>query len=270
MCIRDRLRRANRAALRDLEAAPLQIVETPVLHGVSFSVPRGARVALVGPSGAGKSTTLGLIERFSDPDSGRILFDGADLRTLDRKELRAQLGYVEQDAPVLAGTIRENLTIGAPDATDEDCQRVLEAVNLSALVARSAEHAGLDSGLDTEVGEHGILLSGGEKQRLAIARTLLGNAPVLLLDESTASLDGVNERLMREALDAVSVGRTMLVIAHRLSTVVDSDLIVVMDEGRVIGQGTHEELVASVPLYRELAKHQLLVSDEGDAADGVR
>ncbi|MGO1435038.1 MAG: ABC transporter ATP-binding protein [Canibacter sp.] len=253
------------ASRRDAEAAPPEIVETPVLHGVSFQVPRGARVALVGPSGAGKSTVLGLIERFSDPDSGRILFDGVDLRSLDRRELRAQLGYVEQDAPVLAGTIRDNLTLGRTDVSDAECLRVLQSVNLAGLVTRSAEHAGLESGLDAQVGEHGIMLSGGEKQRLAIARTLLTNAPVLLLDESTASLDGVNERLMREALDAVSDGRTMLVIAHRLSTVIDSDLIVVIEDGHVIGQGTHDELVNEVPLYRQLAEHQLLVAPETES-----
>jgi ABC-type multidrug transport system fused ATPase/permease subunit len=261
MDVRELVRGARGSARRELEALPPQIVETPVLHGVSFSVPRGSRVALVGPSGAGKSTVLSLIERFSDPDSGRVLFDGADLRELDRAELRAQLGYVEQDAPVLAGTVRDNLTLGAPNVSDEDCEKVLESVNLSQLVNRTAEHAGLETGLDAQVGEHGILLSGGEKQRLAIARTLLGAAPVLLLDESTASLDGVNERLMREALDAVAVGRTMLVIAHRLSTVVDSDLIVVLDEGKVVGQGTHDELVKTVPLYQELARHQLLVPE---------
>ena len=266
MDARDIVDSGRRRDRRDIEAAPPQIVETPVLHGVSFTVPAGARVALVGPSGAGKSTTLELIERFHDPDAGAVRFRGVDLRALDRDELRAQLGYVEQDAPVLAGTIRDNLLIGAPQASDDDCLRVLDAVNLTALIERSAHYAGLASGLDAEVGENGLLLSGGEKQRLAIARTLLTRAPVLLLDESTASLDGVNERMMRDALDAVaSDGRTMLVIAHRLSTVVDSDVIVVLDDGRVIGQGSHEELVETVPLYRELARHQLLVPEHDDA-----
>lgn len=231
-----------------------EIIETPVLHDVSFDVAQGARVALVGPSGAGKSTVLALIERFYDPDEGRVCLYGVDLRALDRNELRAEIGYVEQDATVLAGTLRDNLTIGAPDASDDDCVRVLETVNLGSLLTREGSR-----GLDTEVGEDGIMLSGGEKQRLAIARALLTAPPVLLLDESTASLDGVNERLMRDALDSVATGRTLIVIAHRLSTVVDSDLIVVLDEGRVIGQGTHDELVASLPLYRELAQHQLLV-----------
>lgn len=248
----------SRAGRRDVEARPADIVETPVLHGVSFDVPRGARVALVGPSGAGKSTVLGLVERFYDPDSGSVSLYGADIRTLDRLELRAQLGYVEQDAPVLAGTLRDNLLLAAPDASDAACERVLRAVNLGGLFDRSAANGKLASGLDAQVGENGLMLSGGEKQRLAIARALLTAPPILLLDESTASLDGVNERLMREALDSVATGRTLIVIAHRLSTVVDSDKIIVIDEGRVVGEGTHDELVASVPLYKELAQHQLL------------
>lgn len=254
----------GRRRWRDLEAAPAEIVETPVLHDVSFEVARGSRVALVGPSGAGKSTTLGLIERFYDPDSGTVSLHGADLRTLDRAELRAQLGYVEQDAPVLAGTVRDNLLLGSPDASDAECERVLRAVNLGDLVDRAAAQAGLRTGLDAQVGERGIMLSGGEKQRLAIARTLLTAPSILLLDESTASLDGVNERLMREALDSVATGRTLVVIAHRLSTVVDSDRIIVLDQGRVVGEGTHEELVETVPLYRELARHQLLVPEQSE------
>ncbi|MGK0715810.1 ABC transporter ATP-binding protein [Leucobacter sp. W1153] len=259
---RELVRGSGRGGRRAIESAPTEIVETTVLHGVTFDVPRGTRVALVGPSGAGKSTILGLIERFYDPDSGSVSLQGADLRTLDRLELRAQLGYVEQDAPVLAGTLRENLLLGAPEATDAECEQVLRAVNLGALLDRSAANAGLSNGLDAQVGERGLMLSGGEKQRLAIARALLTAPPILLLDESTASLDGVNERLMREALDSVATGRTLVVIAHRLSTVVDSDLIIVLDGGRVVGEGTHEELVKTVPLYRELAQHQLLVPED--------
>ncbi|GAA1847567.1 ABC transporter ATP-binding protein [Agromyces salentinus] len=225
----------------------------PVLRGVSFEVPRGQRVALVGPSGAGKSTILALIERFYDPSVGTVRMGGLDLRSLDRAELRAQIGYVEQDAPVLAGTLRENLLLGSPEATDEECEHVLRSVNLGAVLDRDP------AGLSAAVGDDGIMLSGGERQRLAIARALLAAPPILLLDESTSSLDGVNERMMREAIDQVSAGRTLIVIAHRLSTVIDSDRIVVLDDGRVIGEGTHAELVASVPLYRELAEHQLLV-----------
>lgn len=225
----------------------------PVLRGVSFQVPRAQRIALVGPSGAGKSTMLALIERFYDPSVGAVRMGGLDLRTIDRAELRAQIGYVEQDAPVLAGSLRDNLKLGTPDATDAECEHVLRAVNLGSVLDRDP------AGLDAAVGEDGIMLSGGERQRLAIARALLAAPPILLLDESTSSLDGVNERMMREAIDAVAAGRTLIVIAHRLSTVIDSDRIVVVDEGRVIGEGTHAELVAAVPLYRELAAHQLLV-----------
>lgn len=225
----------------------------PVLRGVTFRVPRGQRIALVGPSGAGKSTILALVERFYDPSVGTVRMGGLDLRSLERAELRAQIGYVEQDAPVLAGTIRDNLRLGSPDATDAECVHVLHAVNLATVLERDP------AGLDAQVGENGIMLSGGERQRLAIARALLAAPPILLLDESTSSLDGVNERMMREAIDAVAAGRTLIVIAHRLSTVVDSDRIVVLDEGRVIGEGTHQELVETVPLYRELAEHQLLV-----------
>jgi ABC-type multidrug transport system fused ATPase/permease subunit len=229
------------------------VAAAAVLMGVSFKIERGTRVAIVGPSGAGKSTTLSLIERFYEPSAGRILLDGQPVAELDRSVLRAQLGYVEQDAPVLAGSIRANLLIGSPDATDADLRTVLEQVNLTEVLERD------DRGLDAEVGENGIMLSGGERQRLAIARTLLAAPPILLLDESTSSLDGLNEQRMREAIDAVAKNRTLIVIAHRLSTVVDSDQIIVMENGTVIGTGTHSELVKSTPLYKDLAKHQLLV-----------
>ncbi|WP_157155254.1 ABC transporter ATP-binding protein [Diaminobutyricimonas sp. LJ205] len=232
---------------------PGEIRDRTVLRGVSFSVPRGQRIALVGPSGAGKSTILALIERFYDPTAGVVRMGGVDVRALDRAELRGQIGYVEQDAPVLAGTIRDNLILGTPDATDEQCVDVLRSVNLIGVLERD------ERGLDAQVGEDGVMLSGGERQRLAIARTLLSAPPILLLDESTSSLDGLNEQLLREAIDAVAENRTLIVIAHRLSTVVDSDQIVVLEQGRVVGVGTHSELVVSTPLYRDLAKHQLLV-----------
>jgi len=235
------------------EPADPKTHDRTVLHGVSFTAPRGKRTALVGPSGAGKSTILALIERFYDPTSGVVRLGGVDIRALDRTELRAQIGYVEQDAPVLAGTLRENLTLGAPAATDQQCIDVLHSVNLTEVLDRN------ELGLDAPVGEDGVMLSGGERQRLAIARTLLIAPPILLLDESTSSLDGLNEQLLREAIDAVAENRTLIVIAHRLSTVVDSDQIVVLDHGRVVGVGTHSELVKSTPLYKDLAKHQLLV-----------
>ena len=232
---------------------PDEPVEAAVLRGVSFEVPRGTRTALVGPSGAGKSTMLALIERFYDPTAGVIRLGGVDIRALNRDELRSQIGYVEQDAPVLAGTIRQNLQLGSPDATELECIAVIDAVNLREVLDRN------ELGLDAQVGEDGVMLSGGERQRLAIARALLAAPPILLLDESTSSLDGLNEQMLREAIDAVAQDRTLIVIAHRLSTVVDSDQIVVLEHGRVVGVGTHSELVKSTPLYKELAKHQLLV-----------
>jgi len=228
-------------------------VAASVLKNVSFKVERGTRVAIVGPSGAGKSTILSLIERFYEPTAGEIRLDGQPITSISREELRAQLGYVEQDAPVLAGTIRANLLLGTPAATDEQLVEVLAAVNLTEVLERDPR------GLDAEVGENGVMLSGGERQRLAIARTLLIANPILLLDESTAALDGLNEQRMREAIDAVAKQRTLIVIAHRLSTVVDSDQIIVLENGVVVGVGTHSELVKSTPLYRDLAKHQLLV-----------
>ena len=224
-----------------------------VLDSVSFKIKTGDRVALVGPSGAGKSTVFSLIERFYEPTSGEILLDGIPVRELARDTLRAQIGYVEQDAPVLAGSLRENLLIGSPNATDKELKFVLGEVNLTGVLKRDKR------GLDAEVGEAGIMLSGGERQRLAIARTLLAAPPILILDEATSALDGLNEQHMREAIDAVAQGRTMIVIAHRLSTVVDSDLIIVLHQGKVVGSGTHSQLVKSTPLYKQLAKHQLLV-----------
>ena len=223
-----------------------------VLTNVSFKIERGTRVAIVGPSGSGKSTSFSLIERFYEPTSGEILMDGQPVTHISRNDLRAQIGYVEQDAPVLAGSIRDNLLIGKPDATDSELKKVLKEVNLTDVLKRDKR------GLEAEVGENGIMLSGGERQRLAIARALLAAPPILLLDESTASLDGLNEQRMREALDAVAKNRTVIVIAHRLSTVVDSDQIIVMQQGKVIGTGTHKQLLKSTPLYKELAATQML------------
>jgi len=223
-----------------------------VLRDVSLTAAVGRRTAIVGPSGAGKSTILQLVERFYEPDGGSVSVLGKDLRDYDREDLRRHLAYVEQDAPVISGTLRDNLTLGNPGATDERCHEVLGLVNLSELAARSP------LGLDAPVGEGGAELSGGERQRLAFARALLSPAPILLLDESTSNLDGLNERAMKRVLDSLTPRKTAIVVAHRLSTVVDSDVIYVLEHGRVAGRGTHNQLLESVPIYRELAKEQLL------------
>ncbi|GAA4842288.1 ABC transporter ATP-binding protein [Actinomycetospora corticicola] len=227
---------------------------TVVLDRVGFAVPRGTRTALVGPSGAGKSTVFALVERFYDVTGGAVLVDGVDVRDQPRDALRARLGYVEQESPALAGTLRENLVLAAPDAPEADQLAVLASVNLSGLVERSP------LGLDAPVGEGGVLLSGGERQRLAIARTLLAEPSVMLLDEPTASLDARNEQALKDAIDvAAAADRTLLIVAHRLSTVVDCDQIVVLDGGRVVAVGTHAELLDASPLYAELARSQLLL-----------
>ena len=231
---------------------PLPASRDTVLTGISFTIPVGSKTAIVGPSGAGKSSLFSLIERFYDPQSGTIRVFGHDATALSRESLRSLLGYVEQDAPVLAGTIRDNLLIGSPLASDTELLSVLDEVNLSTILERDPQ------GLDAQVGEGGVLLSGGERQRLAIARALLQAPPILLLDESTSSLDGPNELLMKTAIDKVSKNRTLVVIAHRLATVVDSDQIIVLKDGEVQASGTHEQLLASSELYQDLAHHQLL------------
>ncbi|MPV36143.1 ABC transporter ATP-binding protein [Georgenia subflava] len=225
----------------------------PVLRGVSLVVPRGSTTAIVGPSGAGKSTLLALVERFYEPDGGAVRLAGTDVRELPRAVLRGQIGYVEQEAPVLAGTIRENLLMAAPAADEARCRQVLASVNLLERIDEVPE------GLDAVVGDDGAGLSGGERQRLAIARALLGAAPLLLLDEPTASLDSRNEQAMQHAIRSAAEGRTVLIVAHRLATVAHADQIVVLDRGEVVAAGTHEALLGSSPLYLELARHQLLV-----------
>ncbi|GHJ37021.1 ABC transporter ATP-binding protein [Streptomyces sp. TS71-3] len=223
-------------------------------HGVTFTVPARGMTAFVGPSGAGKTTVFSLIERFYDPDSGSITVDGRDIADWDLPGLRSAIGYVEQDAPVLSGSLRDNLLLGNPDADEADLMRVLKTTRLSELTAR------LPKGLDTLVGHRGTKLSGGERQRVAIARALLRRPRLLLLDEATSQLDAVNEAALRDTVADVAQTTTVLVVAHRLSTVTMADRIVVMDAGKVRAVGTHHDLVTADPLYAELAATQFLTA----------
>ncbi|MFG1479898.1 ABC transporter transmembrane domain-containing protein [Xanthobacter sp. V4C-4] len=224
--------------------------DSAALHRVSFTIRPGERVALVGPSGAGKSTVFQLLERFYDPQAGRILFDDIDIRGCDPVAVRRQLALVPQDVAIFADTVRGNIRLGRPQATDAE----VEAAGRAAVVDEFA--TALPRGWDTEVGERGVMLSGGQRQRIVIARAMLRAAPILLLDEATSALDAESETLVQTALERSMEGRTTLVIAHRLSTVLSADRILVMEAGRIVDEGRHAELVAKGGLYARLAALQ--------------
>jgi ATP-binding cassette, subfamily B, bacterial MsbA len=247
------------------DAKPLQIAGGGVaLHNVTFTyggestaldrleleIPAGANVALVGPSGAGKSTVFNLILRFFDPEAGRVAIDGQDLREVTIASLRARIALVSQDSLLFDDSVRANILYGRPDASEKE----LEQAAIGAHAQRFIDE--LPQGYDTPVGPRGVRLSGGQRQRILIARAILRNAPVLLLDEATSSLDNESERIVQDALQQLKRGRTTIVIAHRLSTVVSADCIYVMDKGRVVERGRHLELIARDGIYARLYAQQ--------------
>jgi ATP-binding cassette subfamily B protein len=231
-----------------------------ILHGVSFAVPPGAKLAVVGHSGAGKSTLSRILYRFYDIQNGSVTIDGQDIRKVTQDSLRRAIGIVPQDTVLFNDTIRTNIAYGRPDASEAEIIAAAKGAAIHDFIL------GLPDGYDTEVGERGLKLSGGEKQRVAIARTILKNPPILILDEATSALDSATEASIQEALGGISAGRTTIVIAHRLSTITDADEIIVMDKGRIIERGRHEALLAKNGAYAEMWALQLAEEEATESA----
>ena len=228
------------------------------LEDLNLEVKAGETVAFVGPSGAGKTTIMQMIQRFYDPQAGRILLDGVDVREMLREDFRGQISVVPQDPIIFSGSARENIRFGRPDASDAEVEAAAQAAAAHGFIE------GLTEGYETRLGERGVMLSGGQKQRVAIARAILRDAPLLLLDEATSALDAESERAVQEAVERLSADRTTLIVAHRLATVKKADRIVVMEDGRIVAQGTHDALVAENGLYARLARLQF--TDGAEAA----
>jgi ATP-binding cassette subfamily B protein len=226
------------------------------LKGVSIDFKSGETTALVGPSGAGKSTIFQLLLRFYDPQTGSILIDGANIRHLEPEALRNSISIVQQNAPLFAGSAADNIRFGRPGASDGEVKAAAIAANAHDFIMA------LPQGFDTQLGQGATTLSGGQRQRLAIARAILRDAPIVLLDEATSALDSESERLIQIAFERISKGRTSIVIAHRLATVLKADRIVVMEDGRVVDQGTHSELLSRGGLYARLAELQFSAGRE--------
>jgi ATP-binding cassette, subfamily B, bacterial len=251
-------------AFRDVTFAYASRPNEPVLNGVSFTVRPGEVVAIVGPSGSGKSTIFQLLERFYDVTSGAVTFDGVDVREVAPQALRGEIALVPQEPFVFGASIADNIAYGRPGATRAEIEAAASRAAADLFIEA------LPQGYDTELGERGVNLSGGERQRIAIARAILKNAPVLLLDEATSALDAANETLVQKALDGLMKGRTTLVIAHRLATIVNADRILVVDGGMIVEQGTHSELLAADGLYSRLARLQFETGAKALTADKAR
>ncbi len=233
---------------------------TPAINGVSLTINHGETVAFVGPNGCGKTTLLSLIPRLFDPDEGRVLIDGTDISRVRVRSLRKQIGVVTQEVVLFKGSIAQNIAYGNRHATREEIEQAARDARAMEFIEQ------LDDGLDTPVGEQGLTMSGGQRQRLAIARAILRDPAILILDEATSMIDAHSEKLINEVLDEFCKDRTSLIVAHRLSTVLNADRIVVLSDGQVIDQGTHDELLDRCAIYRNLARHQLMDNTESETA----